>query len=125
MNEGPEAKEDGRFMRNAIVETLWVDVQNRSKKLSQDNPSAARRQVQVLSEQFQAALIAYDEAILSDDKVLATALWRRFFEMSCSDYTKLEKLVMYVRKTMNMLDKLTREELVRDRKVEWLSMKSV
>lgn len=125
MNEGAEAKEDGRFLRNAIVETLWVDVQNRSKKLSQDNPSAARRQVQILSEQFQAALIAYDEAILSDDKVLATALWRRFFEMSCNDYTKLEKLVVYVRKTMNMLDKLTRDEMVRERSVGWLSLKNV
>lgn len=125
MNEGPEAKEDGRFMRNAVVETLWNDVQNRSKKLSQDNPSAARRQVQVLSEQFQAALIAYDEGVLSDDKILANALWRRFFEMSCSDYSKLEKLIIYVRKTMSMLDGLTRDELVRGRKIKWLSLKDI
>lgn len=61
MGEGDESGQDGRFLRNCIVEAMWADVQTRAKKLSQDNPSASRAQVQVLSEQFQATLINYDE----------------------------------------------------------------
>lgn len=118
MNEGPETGQDGRFMRNCIVEAMWADVQLRSKKLSMDNPSAARGQVAILSEQFQATLINYDEGLMSDDRILASALWRRFFDMKCEDYTKLEKLVSYVRQTTLQLDSMTRDELLRP-KIEW------
>jgi cytochrome b pre-mRNA-processing protein 3 len=104
---------DGRFIRNCIVEAMWADVQQRAKKLSADNPSASRQQVGILSEQFQATLISYDEGIMSDDKILASALWRRFFAMQCNDYTKVEKLVKYVRQNVSVvLDNMTRDELI-------------
>lgn len=118
MNEGADTGQDGRFLRNCIVEAMWADVQVRSKKLSIDNPSASRRQVAILSEQFQATLINYDEGLMSDDKILASALWRRFFDMNCEDYSKLEKLVEYVRRTSMLLDNMTREEVLRQ-PVEW------
>lgn len=121
MNEGPETGQDGRFLRNCIVESMWADVQVRSKKLSMDNPSAARHQVAILSEQFQATLINYDEGLMSDDKILASALWRRFFDMKCEDYSKLEKLVSYVRQSTFHLDNMTRDELLRP-KIEWQSI---
>lgn len=50
-----------------------------------------------LSEQFQAALIAYDEGLQSDDIVLAGALWRRFYQMDHLHVHKLEKLLKFVR----------------------------
>lgn len=119
MGEGDESGQDGRFLRNCIVEAMWADVQTRAKKLSMDNPSASRAQVQLLSEQFQATLINYDEGLQSDDKILASALWRRFFDMNCDDYTKLEKLVIYVRKATVELDSLTREMLLQKPQIEW------
>lgn len=119
MGEGSESGQDGRFLRNCIVEAMWTDVSTRAKKLSLDNPSASRAQVQILSEQFQATLINYDEGLMSDDKILANALWRRFFDMNCDDYTKLEKLVKYVRQVSLQLDHLTREELLQRPKIEW------
>lgn len=51
-----------------------------------------------LSGQFNAALIDYDEGILSEDKVLAGALWRIFFCSECNDPEQLETLLTYVRK---------------------------
>lgn len=119
MQEGPESGQDGRFMRNCIVETMWADVQTRAKKLSADNPSASRQQVAILAEQFQATLINYDEGLMSDDKILANALWRRFFEMKVEDYSKLERLVKYVRKTTLQLEDMTRDEIVNRPQIEW------
>lgn len=119
MNEGAESGEDGRLLRNFLVEAMWADVQTRAKKLSADNPSASRRQVGILAEQFQAALIIYDEGLMSDDKILASALWRRFFEMKCEDYSKLEKLVKYVRRISAQLDNMTREELLTKPNIDW------
>ena len=123
MQEGSESGQDGRFLRNCIVEAMWADVQTRAKKLSADNPSASRKQVAVLAEQFQATLINYDEGIMSDDKILASALWRRFFDMNCNDYTKLEKLVEYVRKTAMQLDNMTREQLISKPQIPWSKIK--
>jgi cytochrome b pre-mRNA-processing protein 3 len=101
MAEGSENGQDGRFLRNAIVEAMWSDVNTRSKKLGADNPSGMRSQVQILSQQFQAALITYDEGLASDDKTLAGALWRRFFGGKCNDYEKMEQLVRYIRKQVS------------------------
>lgn len=124
MQEGSESGEDGRFLRNCIVEAMWADVQTRSKKLSLENPSASRKQVAMLAEQFQATLLNYDEGLMSDDKILASALWRRFFNMKCDDYTKLEKLVEYVRKTALQLDDITRDQLVSEHQIEWSKIKN-
>lgn len=60
-------------------------------------------QVDELSEQFQAALIAYDEGLQSNDIVLASALWRRFFNQNCNSPEKLESLIHYVRKQASNL----------------------
>lgn len=138
MAEGSETGEDGRFLRNCIVEAMWGDVNTRAKKLGvsekrvsvcqqllnlfmlqANNPSRTRQQIETLSEQFQAALIAYDEGIMSDDRVLACALWRRFFEMKCDDYAHIERLVKYVRKQALMLDSLTREQFITKPTVAW------
>ncbi|XP_058463283.1 ubiquinol-cytochrome-c reductase complex assembly factor 1 [Malaya genurostris] len=122
MAEGSEKDAAGRYMRNCIVESMWNDVSNRAKKLSADNPSAVRPQIQLLSEQFQAALLTYDEGINSEDKILAAALWRRFLSGKCEDYEMLELLVKYVRKQMAMLDNISRYDFAIKPKVKWLPL---
>lgn len=59
------------------------------------------KQIKELSEQFNAALIGYDEGIQSDDKVLAGALWRRFFCSECNNPEHVETLVIYIRKQVS------------------------
>lgn len=125
MAEGSESGEDGRFLRNCIVEAMWADVNTRAKKLGANNPSGTRAQIEILSEQFQAALITYDEGIMSDDKVLAGALWRRFFERKCDDYFLLEGLVSYVRQQVKMLDSLDREKFIIKPKIQWIPLKDI
>ncbi len=104
MAEGSEKGQDGKFVRNSIVEAMWTDVNKRAKKLKAGNTSEVRNQIHILSEQFQAALITYDEGLMFDDKVLAGALWRRFFEMNCENYEHLETMVKYVRKHVRIFE---------------------
>lgn len=79
----------------------------------------------MLSEQFQAALIAYDEGVMSSDQVLAAALWRRFFEMNCSDYNQIERMVKYVRQQIMMLDNLPKEEFYVKPKIPWVALEKI
>uniref|UniRef100_W8BKM6 Ubiquinol-cytochrome c reductase complex chaperone CBP3 n=1 Tax=Ceratitis capitata TaxID=7213 RepID=W8BKM6_CERCA len=125
MAEGSESGEDGRFLRNCIVEVMWGDVNARAKKLGTHNPSKTRQQIEILSEQFQAALIAYDEGIMSEDRVLSGALWRRFFAMNCDDIVKIEHLVKYVREQISILDELSREDFLQKPKILWTNLDKI
>ncbi|CAH0763725.1 unnamed protein product [Diatraea saccharalis] len=115
-------KADGHFVRNCIIEALWADVANKIKLLEGANPVIARKQVSELSEQFQAALIAYDEG-LSDDKILAAAIWRRFYSLSEDvNAENIERIVHYVRHQLSLLDKVPSEDLKFKPNIVWLSI---
>ncbi|XP_044756332.1 ubiquinol-cytochrome-c reductase complex assembly factor 1 isoform X2 [Coccinella septempunctata] len=111
---------DGRLIRNTLVEALWADVLQRVKKLgSRSNPIDIRGKIVELSEQLQASYIAYDEGLLSDDTVLAGALWRRFYQRSDIDVEHLEKLVKYIRKNMRLLENLSTEQFFKPKDIKW------
>ncbi|CAB3237986.1 unnamed protein product [Arctia plantaginis] len=117
-------KGDGHFVRNCIIEAMWADAANKIKLLEGANPAIARKQVAELSEQFQASLVAYDEG-LDDDKVLAAAIWRRFY--SLSDDVKaahIERIVKFIRHQISELDKIPSEELRWKPDIKWLSILS-
>lgn len=71
--------------------------------LQSENTSKAKSQIRELGDQFHAALLAYDEGLLTNDKVLASALWRRFFEMNCRNPKDLETMVKYVRRQVSVV----------------------
>lgn len=62
---------------------------------------------------------------MSEDIVLAAALWRRFFEMDCEEYEKIERLVKYVRSQIQMLDNLSRQEFVIKPKIPWQNLDKI
>ncbi|XP_053603316.1 ubiquinol-cytochrome-c reductase complex assembly factor 1 [Plodia interpunctella] len=115
-------KGDGYFVRNCIIEALWADVGNKIKLLEGANPAIARKQVSELSEQFQAALVAYDEGI-EDDRVLAAAIWRRFYSLSPDTNAEhVEKIVKFVRHQISRLDKIPSQDLKWKPEIKWLSI---
>ncbi|XP_037042935.1 ubiquinol-cytochrome-c reductase complex assembly factor 1-like [Bradysia coprophila] len=122
MAEGPEKGQDGMFLRNCIVEAMWSDVNKRARQLNSGNLSELRKQIETLSDSFRAALITYDEGLMDDDKVLAAALWRRFFEMNCNNYVHLETMVKFVRQQTKQLDSLSRQDFVIKPNVQWINI---
>lgn len=88
-------KDNQVTIRNAIVDALWTDVLTRSKELGSDR--LLKKQVLELSQQFQYAIVAYDEGLTTDDKQLASALWTRFFQSNCDNYEQIELLIKYIR----------------------------
>lgn len=112
-------EESGRTIRSSIVETMWQDATTRAKQLQADNPSAMRKQLNILSQQFQAALITYDDGLMHDDKSLATSLWVRLFDRRCENYEHLEVLVEYVRRQVQMLENIREDELLNKPVIAW------
>ncbi|CAH1175863.1 unnamed protein product [Phaedon cochleariae] len=116
MAEGKE----GEVLRNAVVEALWIDVMQRVKKLGAGNPSGMKKEVMDLSEQLQATLISYDEGVLSDDIVMAGAIWRRFYQMQDVHVHNLEKIVKYIRKQIALLDRVPLDQILQEKRILWL-----
>jgi len=114
----------GHEIRNNIVEAMWADMNERKSKLQNANVISLKKQTKELSQQFTAAIVGYDEGIMSDDKVLAGALWRRIFQCECNNPEHLEQLVLYVRKSVNELDRIPGQELLRQRKTPWLDYRN-
>lgn len=112
-------EEQGRILRNVIVEALWTDTNARSKALMADNPAALRSQLQELSQQFQMALIIYDDGLAGNDKELASALWERFFAKKCHDYGHLEDLVKHVRRELHHYDSIEFKAILEDPNILW------
>uniref|UniRef100_A0A0A9Z740 Ubiquinol-cytochrome c reductase complex chaperone CBP3 n=1 Tax=Lygus hesperus TaxID=30085 RepID=A0A0A9Z740_LYGHE len=116
---------EGRTLRNFLVEALWKDVTTRSKKLGSEHMSIVRTQIYELNEGFQAALVLYDEGLLSNDKILASALWRRFYNQDCKSAHHLEAMIHYVRHSMQMLDSTELEDLIDGKKLHWIHIEKV
>ncbi|KAI4503370.1 hypothetical protein M0802_001592 [Mischocyttarus mexicanus] len=115
----------GKVARNTLVQAMWDDVEIRLKKLGEIKASIKRKQKLDLSQQFNAAILAYDEGLMSDDKTLASALWTTFFNLECNNPEHIEKLVIYVRKQMNNLDKIPSQNILRNPRVKWLELKKI
>ena len=73
MTEGDQ----GRLVRNSMVEALWADCENRAKAIGDMSLSARSKQIANVAEEFQAALFIYDEGLVGNDMEMANALWRR------------------------------------------------
>uniref|UniRef100_A0A3B5MUQ5 Ubiquinol-cytochrome c reductase complex assembly factor 1 n=1 Tax=Xiphophorus couchianus TaxID=32473 RepID=A0A3B5MUQ5_9TELE len=108
---------EGKFMCRYIVHSMWEDVEQRSKIMGVSR--VWKEAMKAMTETFYAAIFGYDEGILSDDCVLAAALWRNLFNCQCDDPQQLELMVEYVRKQMQFIDSLDGEDLLLTGEVKW------
>ncbi|KAI5711398.1 hypothetical protein M8J75_000118 [Diaphorina citri] len=111
-------EEFGKVVRDGIIQTMWSDIEERSQHLT-------RAQVQELSDEFRAAFLNYDEGILGDDKVLAGAVWRRFFCKNCDNPELIERLVHYIRHQISVLDHTSNKDLFVEQKPVLISLSDV
>lgn len=109
---------EGKYMCRYIVHSMWEDVEQRSKIMG---IAAVHRKesMRSMTETFYAAIFGYDEGVLSDDGVLAAALWRNIFNRQCEDPQQLERMVEYVRKQMQFIDALDGDDLLLTGEVKW------
>ncbi|KAM9482271.1 ubiquinol-cytochrome c reductase complex assembly factor 1 [Clarias gariepinus] len=109
---------EGKYMCRYVVHSMWEDVEQRSKIMGIDAVQR-KESLRVMTETFYAAIFGYDEGILSDDCVLAAALWRNLFNRQCEDPRQLELMVEYVRKQMQFIDALDGDDLLLTGEVKW------
>ncbi|GBN03148.1 Ubiquinol-cytochrome-c reductase complex assembly factor 1 [Araneus ventricosus] len=119
------SEKSGLVFRNNIIDSMWVDVETRLGHLKEVRRSYRKQFLAEISDQFRASQIAYDEGVLSDDTVLASAVWRTIFGFRNMDPRVLEAMVFYIRKQIDFLDHQNSEEVLFRGAVEFLPLKTI
>ncbi len=114
----------GHYVRKALYKNMWKDIETRDRKLAR--PMNKQNKLQTyshLNDIFRGFLIGFDEGFLSDDTVLAGAVWRHLLEMNeIKDYAVLGKLCDYIRKNAQHLDNLSEADFVRHGVVSFVDL---
>ncbi|XP_070533902.1 ubiquinol-cytochrome-c reductase complex assembly factor 1-like isoform X1 [Ptychodera flava] len=110
---------EGKYITHYLVISMWHDIQERGRVLGVNSIKMKEALRQMLG-QFQGVLFAYDEGLLSSDRVLAASLWRNLFAKQCKDPQHLVNMVEYVRQQIQYLDTLDSNQLIQRGRVKWL-----
>lgn len=95
-----------RFYRN-LLGALWSDVDKRFEIMKNAGEvkrgSSLQKEVSALTSLHIQMLIDLDEGFLGDDRDLAAAIWRSFYFHENFDPLYINRVVEYVRQTVNFL----------------------
>ncbi|XP_034256829.1 ubiquinol-cytochrome-c reductase complex assembly factor 1 isoform X2 [Thrips palmi] len=114
----------GDHLKRFSLESMWDASKIRAKNLESYSSSSLRESFDDLYEELMAAFLMYDLGLLGSDVDLANALWYRFLQEKCDDPEKLELLVRHIRKQIDLLEKLSKEEFIDKTGVTWLPLSS-
>lgn len=117
--------EEGRLVKKNLCAALWDNVEEKSKMMGEAASSSSSRKKSIASmgTHFNAALFAYDEGIVGDDKTLAGAVWRTIYHMDDKvNPHLLQTVTAYIRKQMRHLDQQDSGTLVLQGFIPFLSL---
>jgi cytochrome b pre-mRNA-processing protein 3 len=98
---------DGTLLADALFGFFWSDVERRLVALGFTNPLIFGKNLNVYTNFYFGAVIAYDEALNASDALLAEALWRNIFDLSADVSPRtLAMLVHYVRREIYQIMRL-------------------
>lgn len=117
MMDGPE----GRILRNELMERMWQDMDTRLSKMEVFSSSSRKSLLQDLLFHHQGAMFSYDEGLLTDDKTLASALWRTLYSKEDARPQELELAVRYTRRQIEHLRSIGSREWCLNGKFDWAS----
>lgn len=104
--------QDGHYVCQQLVTLFWYDVEHRIKLAGVKSRNIVQGSTKELSSMFYGLLFAFDEGIVSDDAVLASAVWRNLFA-HCRDETSMQEIVPvveYIRSYVRSLDSISTED---------------
>ncbi|RMZ95113.1 succinate-semialdehyde mitochondrial [Brachionus plicatilis] len=106
----------GLFVRKLLHKNMWKDIETREKKLNSPmNRENKAKAYGHLNDIFRAFLFGFDEGLLSDDTVLAGAIWRHLLEMQdIKDHALLGELCDYIRKNAQHLENISDVDILKN-----------
>eukprot|EP00041_Stephanoeca_diplocostata_P007525 m.107376 g.107376 ORF g.107376 m.107376 type:complete len:279 (-) comp16918_c0_seq1:171-1007(-) len=111
------AKQEGSLgatFYKQLVQFFWDDVEHRMRLMKIDDVTIKTESARELNSMFYGLLFAYDEGLVKDDHVLASAVWRNLFHHTKGTATARDvaQLVAYIRREVHALDGVDAKDLL-------------
>uniref|UniRef100_A0A914R480 Ubiquinol-cytochrome c chaperone domain-containing protein n=1 Tax=Parascaris equorum TaxID=6256 RepID=A0A914R480_PAREQ len=74
-------------LRNGLLATMWLDVDKR---------------LEIIGEEIRQTLTTYSDGFLSEDTVLAGAIWRCLYLQRTCDPIHVSRVILYMRSTVSL-----------------------
>ncbi|KAF9584490.1 Protein cbp3, mitochondrial [Lunasporangiospora selenospora] len=105
-------EQDGKKFQQQLVNHFFHDIEDRMRynhKISSGRIISTY--MKDFLAQFHGSVLAYDEGMCKDDPIMAAALWRNLFTSS-GNPVQIAILVDYVRKELQILDKMSSDDFL-------------
>ncbi|ETN70722.1 Ubiquinol-cytochrome C chaperone [Necator americanus] len=112
-------------LQRSMLSTMWFDVDNRLKIVGQElgQTLTSESDLKSMHGLHLQTFLEYDEGFLTDDRVLAGAVWRCLYVSRSCDPIHVLRTIAYMRATIAWLDTLDLKEIMVDGIKEWKQMK--
>ncbi|KAH9416941.1 Ubiquinol-cytochrome-c reductase complex assembly factor 1 [Dermatophagoides pteronyssinus] len=124
-NRCMQDKVNGKTLRNELIKRMWEDVNNRLDKLYFIKRRKKYVMIQQLYSEFNATLFGLDEGLVTNDCILAGAIWRTILGMNeeKTDPIILELLVRYTRvQTQHLSTTISPNYLLFNGNITWKNL---
>uniref|UniRef100_A0A915B922 Ubiquinol-cytochrome c chaperone domain-containing protein n=2 Tax=Parascaris univalens TaxID=6257 RepID=A0A915B922_PARUN len=112
-------------LRNGLLATMWLDVDKRLEIIGEEirQTLTTYSDVKHMHGLHLQTLLEYDEGFLSEDTVLAGAVWRCLYLQRTCDPIHVSRVILYMRSTVAYLDTLDLNDILVDGIKEWKTVK--
>ncbi|CAF1571232.1 unnamed protein product, partial [Didymodactylos carnosus] len=102
----------GLHLRKRFVLSMWLDFDERAKQITVAQTKLRREQLEELRAQLNAFVFGFDEGIIADDIVLASAIYRHLCSFEQLPLDRMITMVKYIRKNVKHLELLPDENFL-------------
>ncbi|XP_074599896.1 ubiquinol-cytochrome c reductase complex assembly factor 1 [Brevipalpus obovatus] len=109
----------GYYVGRAVCKYLWQDTDERINRLGARGRKTLNELNKIIGQAFAAFVYGLDEGLVTNDRILASALWRHFFTFKDVDPLVLELLVQYIRVQLKNLSEYDSNYLISMGEINW------
>lgn len=108
-------------LQRGLLSTMWLDIDARLKIISDElnQVVTSENDMKHMHGLHLQTFFEYDEGFLSDDRVLAGAIWRCLYMQREADPIHVLRVVTYIRSTVAWLDTLETNQILVEGIKEW------
>nr|CDJ86527.1 Ubiquinol-cytochrome C chaperone domain containing protein [Haemonchus contortus] len=112
-------------LQHSMLATMWFDIDSRLKIVGEElkQTLTAQSDMKKMHGLHLQTFLEYDEGFLSDDRMLAAALWRCLYISRSFDPIHVLRAIAYMRSTVAWLDTLDEKDIMVEGIKEWKQIK--
>uniref|UniRef100_F1LAF2 Ubiquinol-cytochrome c reductase complex chaperone CBP3 n=1 Tax=Ascaris suum TaxID=6253 RepID=F1LAF2_ASCSU len=112
-------------LRSGLLAAMWFDVDKRLEIIGEEikQTLTSYSDMKHMHGLHLQTLLEYDEGFLSEDTVLAGAIWRCLYLQRTCDPIHVNRVILYMRSTVAYLDTLDLNDILLDGIKEWKTVK--